>query len=58
MQAMTVFCYSNEFRAVNRRGYCWRAFFCRVARRPIRAPMAAELLGDFRPRRGPWGVHM
>lgn len=23
MQAMTVFCYNNEFRAVNRLGYCY-----------------------------------
>lgn len=28
MQAMTVFCYNNEFRAVNCRGYCSAPLFC------------------------------
>lgn len=28
MQAMTVFCYNNEFRAVNCRGYCNTLLLC------------------------------
>lgn len=36
MQAMTVFCYNNEFRAVNCRGYCSSALFCYArTRHPI-----------------------
>lgn len=41
MQAMTVFCYNNEFRAVNCRGYCWVALFCYAC---TRYPIAIVLV--------------